>query len=85
MSLAHEPHKPSLRNRLLRHVLLPLAFTWLLGSALVVAVAAYFTQQAYDRALLDDAYLVASHVRGNSDTGALELSLSTQEMRTVLF
>ena len=85
MSLAHEPHKPSLRNRLLRHVLLPLAFTWLLGSALVVAVAAYFTQQAYDRALLDDAYLVASHVRGNLDTGALELSLSTQEMRTVLF
>jgi two-component system sensor histidine kinase TctE len=85
MSLAHEPHKPSLRNRLLRHVLLPLAGTWLLGSALVVAVAAYFTQQAYDRALLDDAYLVASHVRGNSDTGELELSLSTQEMRTVLF
>jgi two-component system sensor histidine kinase TctE len=85
MSLAHELQKPSLRNRLLRHVLLPLAGTWLLGSALVVAVAAYFTQQAYDRALLDDAYLVASHVRGNSDTGELELSLSTQEMRTVLF
>lgn len=85
MSLAHELQKPSLRNRLLRHVLLPLAVTWLLGSALVVAVAAYFTQQAYDRALLDDAYLVASHVRGNSDTGELELSLSTQEMRTVLF
>ena len=85
MSLAHELQKPSLRNRLLRHVLLPLAGTWLLGSALVVAVAAYFTQQAYDRALLDDAYLVASHVRGNSETGELELSLSTQEMRTVLF
>lgn len=85
MSVAHEPRKPSLRNRLLRHVLLPLALTWLLGSALVVAVAAYFTQQAYDRALLDDAYLVASHVRGNPDMGELELSLSTQEMRTVLF
>ena len=85
MSLAHESLKPSLRNRLLRHVLLPLASTWLLGSALVVAVAAYFTQQAFDRSLLDDAYLVASHVRGNSDLGELELSLSTQEMRTVLF
>ena len=85
MSVEHEPRKPSLRNRLLRHVLLPLAVTWLLGSALVVAVAAYFTQQAYDRALLDDAYLVASHVRGNPDMGELELSLSTQEMRTVLF
>ena len=85
MSSAHEPLKPSLRNRLLRHVLLPLALTWLLGSALVVAVAAYFTQQAFDRSLLDDAYLVASHVRGNPDLGELELSLSTQEMRTVLF
>ena len=85
MSLAHEPQKPSLRNRLLRHVLLPLALTWLLGSSLVVAVAAYFTQQAFDRSLLDDAYLVASHVRGNPDLGELELSLSTQEMRTVLF
>ena len=85
MRLANEPHKPSLRNRLLRHVLLPLALTWLLGSALVVAVAAYFTQQAFDRSLLDDAYLVASHVRGNPDLGELELSLSTQEMRTVLF
>ena len=38
--------KPSLRNRLLRHVLLPLALTWLLGSALVVGIATYFTQQA---------------------------------------
>lgn len=63
MSVAHETKKPSLRNRLLRHVLLPLALTWLLGSALVVAVAAYFTQQAFDRSLLDDAYLVASHAQ----------------------
>ena len=85
MSVAHETKKPSLRNRLLRHVLLPLALTWLLGSALVVAVAAYFTQQAFDRSLLDDAYLVASHVRSNPDIEELELSLSTQEMRTVLF
>ena len=79
--------KPSLRNRLLRHVLLPLALTWLVGSALVVGIAAYFTQQAYDRALLDDAYLVASHVRRNADVsmGGLELSLSAQEMSTVLF
>ena len=79
--------KPSLRNRLLRHVLLPLALTWLLGSALVVGIATYFTQQAYDRALLDDAYLLASHVRRNaeSDMGGLELSLSAQEMSTVLF
>jgi two-component system sensor histidine kinase TctE len=78
--------KPSLRNRLLRHVLVPLAVTWLLGSALVVGIASYFAQQAFDRALLDDAYLVASHVRRSADeTGSLDLSLSAQEMSTVLF
>ena len=78
--------KPSLRNRLLRHVLVPLAVTWLVGSALVVGIASYFAQQAFDRALLDDAYLVASHVRRSEDaSGALDLSLSAQEMSTVLF
>ena len=78
--------KPSLRNRLLRHVLVPLAITWLLGSALVVAIASYFAQQAFDRALLDDAYLVASHVRKSGDGSTnLDLSLSAQEIRTVLF
>jgi len=79
--------KPSLRNRLMRHVLLPLAVTWLLGSLLMLGIASYFTQQAYDRALLDDAYLVASHVRQNitPSEGGVELSLSAQEMSTVLF
>ena len=78
--------KPSLRNRLLRHVLVPLATTWLLGSALVVGIATYFAQQAFDRALLDDAYLVASHVRKSADgSGNLDLRLSAQEIRTVLF
>ena len=78
--------KPSLRNRLLRHVLMPLAVTWLVGSALVVGIASYFAQQAFDRALLDDAYLVASHVRRSvNDAGTLDLSLSAQEMSTVLF
>ncbi len=78
--------KPSLRNRLLRHVLVPLAVTWLLGSALVVGIASYFAQQAFDRALLDDAYLVASHVRRTPDeSGRLDLSLSAQEISTVLF
>jgi len=81
------PHrKPSLQNRLLRHVLVPLAVTWLLGSALVVGIASYFAQQAFDRALLDDAYLVASHVRRASDeSSSLDLSLSAQEISTVLF
>lgn len=80
------PRKPSLRNRLMRHVLVPLAVTWLVGSALVVGIASYFTQQAFDRSLLDDAYLVASHVRrAADDAGTLDLSLSAQEMSTVLF
>ena len=78
--------KPSLRNRLLRHVLVPLAVTWLVGAALVVGIASYFAQQAFDRALLDDAYLVASHVRRSTeDADRLDLSLSAQEMSTVLF
>jgi two-component system sensor histidine kinase TctE len=85
MSLV-SPLKPSLRNRLLRHVLIPLAVMWLFGSALVVAIASYFAQQAFDRALLDDAYLVASHVRRAADeSGSLDLSLSAEEMSTVLF
>jgi two-component system sensor histidine kinase TctE len=80
------PRKPSLRNRLLRHVLIPLAATWLVGAAFVVGIASYFAQQAFDRALLDDAYLVASHVQRSADnSGALDLSLSAQEMSTVLF
>ncbi len=80
-------NKPTLRNRLMRHVLLPLALTWLLGSLLMLTIASYFTQQAYDRALLDDAYLVASHVRpkANANEVDIELSLSAQEMSTVLF
>lgn len=78
--------KPSLRNRLMRHVLLPLAVMWLIGAALVVGIASYFTQQAFDRSLVDDAYLVASHVRQSpTEASTLDLSLSAQEMRTVLF
>ena len=84
--MTHAPRKPSLRNRLMRHVLVPLAVTWLVGSALVMGIASYFTQQAFDRSLLDDAYLVASHVRRTTDdAGSLDLSLSPQEMSTVLF
>ena len=84
--MTHSPRKPSLRNRLMRHVLVPLAVTWLVGSALVMGIATYFTQQAFDRSLLDDAYLVASHVRRTTDdAGGLDLSLSPQEMSTVLF
>jgi two-component system sensor histidine kinase TctE len=78
---------PSLRNRLLRNVLLPVAVMWLLATGLVVSIAGYFTLQAFDRALLDDAYAVASHVRRTSVPGdeGLELMLSSREISTVLF
>jgi two-component system sensor histidine kinase TctE len=80
-------HQPSLRNRLLRHVLVPLALTWLLGTGLVISIARYFAQEAYDRALLDDAYLVASHVHlaGSVEGERLTFSLSPNELTTVLF
>jgi two-component system sensor histidine kinase TctE len=77
------PAQPSLRARLVRHVLFPLALTWLLGTALTVAVAYYFAQKAFDRALLDDAYALASRVR--SLPQGLALELSSREMSTVLF
>jgi len=45
--------KPSLRSRLARHVLLPLALTWGLGSIVALTVAEHFAAEAFDRALLD--------------------------------
>jgi two-component system sensor histidine kinase TctE len=75
---------PSLRHRLLRHVIVPLALTWLLGVMIALSVARYFTQQALDRALLDDAYAVATHVR-HAEDGGLTLGLTAAEMGTLLF
>ena len=74
----------SLRHRLLRHVIVPLALTWLLGVLIALSVARYFTQQAFDRALLDDAYAVATHVR-HAEDGGLTLGLTAAEMGTLLF
>ena len=79
-----KPASTTLRARLLRHVILPLALTWLVGALLALAVARYFTQQAFDRALLDDAYAVASHVR-HAEDGGLTLGLSSVEMSNLLF
>jgi len=76
--------QPLLSSRLMRHVLLPLALTWMLGTGIAIAVASYFTQQAYDRALADDAYLVASHVK-LSPHGGLEFNLTAKELTAVLF
>lgn len=74
---------PSLIARVLRRVLLPLALTWLAGTAVAVAVASHFTEQAFDRSLLDDAYAVSANVEsGERD---IQLRLSPREVTSVLF
>ena len=75
--------KPSLRSRLVRHVVLPLVLTWALGTAVALSVANYFAGQAFDRSLLDDAYAVAANVHMDA-TGPV-LKLSTSEMVALLF
>ena len=74
---------PTLKGRVLRGVLAPLALTWLIGSGLALVVAQYFTGQAFDRAMLDDAYSVSANVHTGKQ--GLELLLSPREMTTVLF
>jgi two-component system sensor histidine kinase TctE len=75
---------PSLTARVLRGVLLPLALTWLLGSGLSLTVANYFTGQAFDRAMLDDAYSVSANVRASGARGA-QFLLTPREITSVLF
>ena len=77
------PAKPSLGARLLQHAMLPLALTWALGAAIAVLIGDTFTQQAFDRALLDDAYVVSSHV--DQEDAGLALSLTEEELDAVLF
>ncbi|MBK6009440.1 sensor histidine kinase [Ramlibacter ginsenosidimutans] len=80
---AAQPPPPTLGQRLLRTVLLPLAITWIAGAAVSFSVAQYFTQQTFDRSLLDDASLLAAHVR--MVDGRLRLELSPAEIRAVLY
>lgn len=75
--------KPSLRSRLTRRVVLPLVLTWAVGTAVALSVAGYFAGQAFDRALLDDAYAVAASVR--TGAGGPQLMLSPPEMGALLF
>ncbi len=75
---------PTLGQRLLRHVLVPLGFTWLLGTVATVAVAQIFAEQAFDRSLLDDAYLLGTHVYPDG-SGGLQLNLTQREINSVLF
>ena len=72
-----------LSARLLRQVLPPLALTWLAGTAVAVGIAYNFTQRAFDRSLLEDAYVIASNVQLRD--GRLELALSLDEVNRVMF
>ena len=74
---------PTLRQRLLWHVLVPVTALWLLSTALVIEVAYVYTQRAFDRALLDDAYALSAHVR--DDGAGQRLELSARELDSVLF
>ncbi|MDY0743622.1 sensor histidine kinase N-terminal domain-containing protein [Paucibacter sp. R3-3] len=77
------PSPPSLRARLLRNVLAPLLLTWLLGTAIIVGVAHYFTERAFDRAILSDAYLLASRIKMQGREAVLDLSPA--DLNTVLY
>ncbi len=76
--------RSSLRTRLAQHVLVPLVITWAAGTGVTLAVASYFTGQAFDRALLDDAYALAAHVT-LGPVGKPGLNLSIDDMGTLLF
>ena len=87
MSTPAQPAKtptPSLRIRMLRHAMLPLALTWLIGTVVTLGVASHFTERAFDRALLDDAYAVASHVEAQPG-GEVGLMLTPNELKATLF
>ncbi|HWI82652.1 sensor histidine kinase [Ramlibacter sp.] len=73
----------SLGSRVLRHVLVPLALTWLVGTVVALGIAHFFTQRAFDRSLLDDAYLLASHVR--VEGGTIGVGFSPRELETILY
>ncbi|MDO8889979.1 MAG: sensor histidine kinase N-terminal domain-containing protein [Hydrogenophaga sp.] len=75
---------PSLRIRMLRHVMLPLSLTWLIGTVATLGVASHFTERAFDRALLDDAYSIASHVE-TLPGGEVGLVLTPNELKAALF
>jgi len=80
------PVKPSLRDKLMRHVLVPLAIVWLIGTMLSAGIANYFAQKAFDRSLLDDAYAVAGHVRVTEAwPPQLDIDLSSSEIGSLLF
>jgi len=86
VSMTQSDVKTSLKYRLMRHVLLPLGLVWLLGTMLSTGIANYFVQQAFDRSLLDDAYMVAGHVKlKTGQISGLDFNISPTELQSLLF
>jgi len=77
------PMAPSLTRRVLRNVLLPLALTWMIGAVIALVIANYFSEQAFDRGMLDDAYALSANVQAGER--GIELLLTPREVATVLF
>jgi two-component system sensor histidine kinase TctE len=75
--------RPTLAQRLLWQVVAPVAAAWVLAAVATVGTAQLFAQRAFDRSLLDDAYLLASNMRRDGE--GLQLGLSPREVNTVLF
>ena len=73
----------SLRSRLLVRVLVPLAVTWSLGSAIAFSLSSVLADRAFDRSLLDDAYVIAANVVGRD--GALVLNMTPHEIDNLMF
>lgn len=71
-----------MRSRMLRRVLVPLALIWIIGSVTAFAVAHFFTIEAFDRALIDRARVIAANV--SERDGRLILDLSEGELRALL-
>jgi two-component system sensor histidine kinase TctE len=81
-----ERRRPYLRDKLVMHVLWPLAMLWLVGNAVSAGIANHFAGRAFDRSLLDDAYALSAHVRlvGTSPP-TLAVDLTANEIGTLLF
>ena len=83
---AGQAPKSSIQKRLMSHVLWPLGLVWLMGTLLSAGIANYFVQQAFDRSLLDDAYMVAGHVKLKSGQQKdLEINMTSAELNGLLF
>lgn len=64
-------------------MLVPLALTWMVGAVIALVIANYFSEQAFDRGMLDDAYALSANVQAGER--GIELLLTPREVATVLF